>query len=63
MGKKPYASDWQRLSEHLEFSASKQLYWYKGRVYDDLSAQHNGIIGLGALLKTIIAADANERNK
>ncbi len=55
MSCKPYASDWQCLSDDLEFSASKQLYWCKGRVYDELSAQHNGIIGHGALLRSRVA--------
>ena len=54
MPKKPYATDWVRLNEHTEYSPHLQLYWHKGRVYDQLSASHNGIIGTGADLARII---------
>ena len=54
MPTKPYASDWVHLNEHTEYSTSLQLYWHKGRVYDQLSASHNGIIGAGAAFLTLI---------
>ena len=40
-----------------EYSPHLKLYWCKGRVYDELSAMHNGIIGPGAQLRRIIAED------
>ena len=51
---KPYAKDWKHIRPDLEFSVSKQLYWYKGRVYDQLSASHNGIVGVGHQLRELI---------
>ena len=54
MQNKPYADDWQTLDTDLEYSPSLQLYWHKGKVYDQLSASHNGIIGAGADLARII---------
>jgi len=56
---KPYATDWKVINEGLEYSEEKDLYWYKGRVYDELSANHNGIIGMGAVLKQSIK-EAND---
>lgn len=52
--KKPYASDWSKITDDLEYSKSRGLYWYNGRAYDELSAQHNGIVGMGATLLKII---------
>ena len=60
MPNKPYASDWVRLNEHTEYSPSLQLYWHKGRVYDQLSASHNGIIGAGADLARIIKENKHD---
>ena len=60
MPTKPYASDWVRLNEHTEYSPSLQLYWHKGRVYDQLSASHNGIIGTGAALARIIKENKHD---
>lgn len=54
MSKKPFAEDWQEIHKGLEYSESKDLYWHKGQVYDELSASHNGLIGLGAVLKSRI---------
>ena len=56
MQNKPYADDWQTLDTDLEYSDSRKLYYYKGQVYDELSAHHNGIIGHGAQLRKIISA-------
>jgi len=57
--KKPYETDWKEISEGVFWSNHHQLYWSKllhpeGMVYCELSASHNGLIGLGAKLKTII---------
>lgn len=60
MQKKPYADDWQTLDTDLEYSDSRKLYYYKGRVYDELSARHNGIVGHGARLRKIISADSKQ---
>lgn len=60
MPNKPYASDWVRLNEHTEYSPSLQLYWHKCRVYDQLSASHNGIIGAGAALARIIKENKHD---
>ena len=60
MPTKPYASDWVRLNEHTEYSPSLQLYWHKCRVYDQLSASHNGIIGAGADLARIIKENKHD---
>jgi len=54
MAKKPYAQDWTIIRDDLEFSSTLQLYYYKGRVYDQRSAAHNGIVGAGYRLKEII---------
>lgn len=51
---RPYASDWIIIGDGLQYSKERDLYWYKGRVYDELSARHNGIIGLGAALRLSI---------
>jgi phosphoglycerate dehydrogenase-like enzyme len=48
-----YANDWKIYSEGFEYSVSLDLYYYQGKVYDELSAKHNGIIGLGSILKEI----------
>ena len=54
LNNRPYARDWTRINNDLEFSSTLQLYYYKGRVYDQLSASHNGIVGAGAQLKDLI---------
>lgn len=51
---KPYADDWVEISPTVEYSAHHNVYWHAGRVYCELSARHNGIIGPGAKLKEII---------
>lgn len=52
--KKPYASDWAYLCHGVEYSQELDLYWFEGRVYDERSARHNGIIGAGRDLRQII---------
>lgn len=42
------------LGEGLYYCENMNLYWEGGRVYDERSAQHNGIIGAGKQLKEII---------
>jgi len=51
---KPYADDWEQIRPDLQYSKSKDLYWHNGKVYDQLSASHNGIIGAGFQLKEVI---------
>ena len=57
--KKPYANDWEKIRDDLEYSPSLKLYWYKGRVYDQLSASHNGIVGAGHQLREIIRRESD----
>lgn len=49
-----YASDWVTLGKDLEYSKELDLYYYKGRIYDERSARHNGIVGEGAQLRRLI---------
>ncbi len=53
---KPFAIDWTRLGPDLEHSKEVNLYWVPStrRIYDERSAHHNGLIGLGAQLRTAI---------
>lgn len=60
MNKKPYATDWVKLNDELEYSEQRELYWYKGRAYDERSASHNGLVGAGATLKKMIALESGE---
>ena len=52
--KKPFATDWEIICEDLEYTPTQKLYWHNNRVYCEVSARHNGLIGLGARLKKII---------
>ena len=52
---KPYANDWVIVADGVEYSESKKIYWSNNRVYCELSARHNGIIGAGAYLRRVIA--------
>jgi hypothetical protein len=54
MSNKPYATDWVTLHPGVEYSIQLNLYWSNNRVYDELSASHNGIIGPGHRAKEII---------
>ena len=45
---KPLARDWIALNENTQYSESLKLYFNNGNVYDELSANHNGLIGYGA---------------
>lgn len=51
---RPYAEDWEDLGNGLSYSPHLELWYKDGMVYDELSANHNGIIGMGAQLKTIV---------
>ena len=42
------------ISEGLWYCEQRNLYWKDGVTYDELSADHNGLIGVGARLKKII---------
>lgn len=44
----------EEISPGLWFCEAKGLWWKDGMIYDELSAQHNGIIGAGAQLKNMI---------
>lgn len=54
--KKPYASDWKVITEDLEYSPEKKLYWKPSeeKYRDEYSANWAGWIGAGALLREII---------
>lgn len=54
MAQRKYASDWKMVGEDLYYSQELGLWWKDGRHYDKLSAEHNGIIGMGAALRRIV---------
>jgi hypothetical protein len=59
--KKPYASDWKVINyAGVQYSESLDRYWYRDRIYDERSANHNGLIGMGAQLKDLIKENNNE---
>jgi hypothetical protein len=43
-----------KISPGLWYCEKRNLWWKDGTVYDELSANHNGIIGAGAQLRNII---------
>lgn len=43
----------EEISEGVWYCKQKDLYWKDGTVYDELSARHNGIIGIGAQLRKL----------
>ena len=60
MSRKPYASDWEVIDySGLQYSKALNLWYKDGTVYDERSANHNGIIGAGATLKQAIK-EAND---
>lgn len=59
---KPYARDWKFHSPDVEYSEDLGLFYHNFRVYCELSAHHNGIIGEGAKLKELIKDDQNGNN-
>ena len=62
MSKRLYASDWQFIDDtDVEYSKDLDLYYYQGTRYDERSARHNGIIGLGATLRTLIKENNDAR--
>ena len=42
------------VGEGLWFCEKRDLWWKDGKVYDRLSAGHNGLIGAGAILRKVI---------
>lgn len=58
--KKPYADDWIFVNNETEYSKNLKLYWYNNKIYNELSAQHNGIIDLGYKLKKQLRSNHNE---
>jgi len=57
---KPYATNWKKVKPDVQYSEELELYWYKDSIYNALSAAHNGIIGIGRILRDIIKGDKNE---
>ena len=56
MAKKPFARDWVHVAAEVVYSKELNL-WYNQKTqtaYDETSARHNGIIGLGKQLKEMI---------
>jgi hypothetical protein len=53
---KPSANDWKVVAPDLEYSDHRKLYWVPstGKVYDERSARHNGLIGAGAQLRALL---------
>ncbi len=51
---KPYAKDWETLSDGAQYSKSLGLYYSNGERYDPTSAEHNGIAGQGIQLRQMI---------
>ena len=62
MSRKPVAPDWVNVGDNTEFSRSLNLWYKNGVVYDERSAIHNGIIGLGRTLKEIIKNETISKN-
>jgi len=56
---KPYSDDWKEVRNHpgVEYSEHLDLFYTNGRIYDALSAAHNGIIGIGRILRDIIKGE------
>jgi hypothetical protein len=54
MAKKRYANDWKKINDEVEYSEELNLYFYRGVHYDHRSATHNGIVGMGRSLKSVI---------
>ena len=53
---KPIAPDWETIHDNgVQYSRIRQEYWFNGRVYDERSARHNGIVGAGAMLRETLA--------
>ena len=53
----------EEISPGLFYCKKKHLWWKDGVVYDELSANHNGLIGMGAQLKQVIKdINANTSN-
>ena len=48
------------VGDGLWFCEKLDLWWKDGKVYDRLSAAHNGLIGVGATLRKIIKAQEDK---
>ena len=59
MANKPLAYDWKHISKDVEYSEELDLYYWNKRVYDERSARHNGIIGLGYSLRKAVKEHLN----
>lgn len=46
-----YSDDWVTVSDGVQYSAHNHLWLCNGKVYDERSARHNGIIGMGKDLR------------
>lgn len=48
-------NEYEDLGDGLYHCPKLNLWWKAGVTYDELSASHNGLIGMGAHLKEIIS--------
>lgn len=51
---RPYSDDWVDLGGGICYSEKLHRWWDGKTIYDELSANHNGITGMGASLKKMI---------
>ena len=51
---KPFARDWIAVNNTTEYSASLELYFNDHKIYDELSANHNGLIGYGVIFSQLL---------
>jgi hypothetical protein len=59
--KRKYASDWLSLGGGLSYSRELHLWFKDGRHYDERSARHNGLTGVGQQLKDLLKGMADKR--
>ena len=52
--KKPYATDWEDQGRGIQYSPSLNLWYRDGMVYNQQSAEHNGITGPGKQLADML---------
>jgi len=68
MNKRPTRyDDWEQLNKHTSYTKQGNLWWStqentKGEIYDELSANHNGIIGYGRQFLNILNGIKNQEN-
>jgi hypothetical protein len=46
-----------KINDDVTYDKEKNLYYYDGKVFDERSALHNGIFGLGAKLRDMIKSE------